>query len=114
MNSPASSLGMSSRSARPKAERPYTIPKLIILAFERSPASMSSGVTPNISAAVAAERLGDAGVRRETGLAPALLRQAELREEDLGQLLRGADRELLPRQVPDLALERDDPLLHLP
>ena len=61
-----------------------------------------------------ADRLEHARVRREAGLAAPLLRQPELVEQHLGELLRRADRELLPREVPDLALERDDPLLHLP
>ena len=39
----------------------------------------------------------DAGVGREAGLAAALLGQAELVEEDLGELLRRADRELARR-----------------
>src|SRR6185312_15673898 len=46
----------------------------------------------------------------EAGLATALLRQAELFEQHLAQLLRRADRELLPRELPDLALERGDAL----
>ena len=60
---------------------------------------------------LAANRLEHAGVGREPRLAAALLRQAELVEEDLRQLLRRADGELLSRQFPDLALQfLDDPL----
>ena len=54
---------------------------------------------------LAANRLEHARVGREPGLAAPLLRQAELVEEDLRQLLRRADGELLPRQLPDLALQ---------
>ena len=48
----------------------------------------------------------DAGVGREAGLAAALAGQAELLEEDRADLLRRADRELLPGQLVDLRLER--------
>ena len=53
----------------------------------------------------------DAGVGGEAGLAAALLGQAELVEEDLGELLRRADRELVAGQLEDLGLEGLDPLL---
>ena len=53
-----------------------------------------------------------AGVGREAGLAAALLGQAELVEEDLAELLRRADRELVAGELEDLALELGDPLRH--
>src|SRR4029079_17935445 len=52
-----------------------------------------------------ADRLQDAGGGREAGLAPALLRQPELLEQDRPELLRRTDHELLVRERPDLALE---------
>ena len=52
-----------------------------------------------------ANRLEHAGVGREAGLAAPLPRQPELVEQDRRELLRRADRELLSRQLPDLALE---------
>jgi hypothetical protein len=52
-----------------------------------------------------ADRLQHARIGREAGLAAPLARQAELDEQHLRELLRGADHELLPRQLPDLALE---------
>ena len=48
------------------------------------------------------------GVGAVAGLAAALAAELELLEEDLAELLRGADHELLVRQLPDLALELDD------
>jgi hypothetical protein len=60
-----------------------------------------------------ADGLEDPRVGREAGLAAALLRQAELVEQDLRKLLRRADRELLAGQVMDLALELCDPRLDL-
>ena len=54
----------------------------------------------------------DAGVGREAGLAAALLGQAELLEQDLAELLRRADRELVPGELVDLALELGDALRH--
>ena len=51
-------------------------------------------------------------VGREPGLAAALLGQPELVEEDGAELLRGADRELAPGVVVDLALELVDLLGH--
>ena len=53
-----------------------------------------------------------AGVGGEPGLAAALLRQPELVEEDLAELLRRADRELAPGELEDLGLQRLDLLLH--
>ena len=53
-----------------------------------------------------ADRLQHARVGREAGLAAALLRQPELLEQHLAELLGRADDELLARQVPDLLLER--------
>ena len=52
----------------------------------------------------------DAGVGREAGFAAALAGQLELLEEDLADLLRRADRELLLGQLEDLLLQRLDPL----
>ena len=52
-----------------------------------------------------ADRLEHAGVGGEAGLAAALPRQPQLLEQDLAELLRRADRELLPGERPDLALE---------
>ena len=52
-----------------------------------------------------ADRLQDAGVGGEAGLAAALARQAELLEQDLAELLGRADHELLAGVLPDLALE---------
>ena len=52
-----------------------------------------------------ADRLQDARVGAEAGLAAALAAQAELDEQHLGELLRRADHELLAREVPDVALE---------
>src|SRR5690349_3649526 len=52
-----------------------------------------------------ADRLQHARVGAEPGLAAALARQPELDEQHLGELLRGADHELLAGQLPDLALE---------
>ena len=52
-----------------------------------------------------ADRLEHARIRREAGLAAPLARQAELLEQDRRELLRGADRELLPGQVPDAPLQ---------
>src|SRR5260221_433164 len=95
MNSAASSCGMFRRSAIPNGERPYTIPKLTIFAFERMPGSIWPG----------ADRGEHARVRREARLAAPLLGQAEFLEEDLRELLRRADRELLAGHVPDLALQ---------
>ena len=60
-----------------------------------------------------ADRLQDARVRRVTGLPAALAREPELLEEHLPELLRRADRELLPRELPHLALELADPLFDL-
>ena len=53
-----------------------------------------------------ADRLQHAGVGRVAGLAAPLARQAELAEQDLLELLGRAERELLPGQLEDLALER--------
>ena len=53
-----------------------------------------------------ADRLQHAGVGRVAGLAAPLARQAELAEQDLLQLPGRAERELLPGQLVDLALER--------
>ena len=50
------------------------------------------------------------GVGREAGLAAALAGEAEILEEDGADLLRRADRELLPGQLVDLLFERVDPL----
>jgi hypothetical protein len=47
----------------------------------------------------------DPGVGRVTGLAAPLSTQAEVVEEDLAELLRGADRELAAGERPDLGLE---------
>ena len=55
------------------------------------------------------DRLEHAGVGREARLAAPLLGQPELLEQHHAELLRRADRELLPRQLPDLPLE----LVHL-
>ena len=52
-----------------------------------------------------ADRAQHARVGREPGLAAALAAQLELLEQDAGELLRRADRELLARQLPDLVLE---------
>ena len=52
------------------------------------------------------------GVGREARLAAALLGQAELVEEDLAELLRRADRELVAGELEDLALELGDSLRH--
>ena len=52
-----------------------------------------------------ADRLQHARVGGEAGLAAALARQAELLEQDLAELLRRADHELLAGVLPDLALE---------
>ena len=57
-----------------------------------------------------ADRRQHAGVRREAGLAPALLAQAELVEEDPAELLGRADGELLAGELVDLALEPRDVL----
>ena len=54
----------------------------------------------------------NAGVGGEPGLATALLGQPELVEEHARQLLRGADRELVPGVLVDLSLELGDLLLH--
>ena len=59
-----------------------------------------------------ADRLQHARVGREAGLAAALARQAELLEQDLAELLRRADHELLAGQREDLAFERRDLLAH--
>ena len=53
-----------------------------------------------------ADRLQHARVGREARLAAPLARQAELLEQDLAELLRRADDELLAGELPDLALER--------
>ena len=58
-----------------------------------------------------ADRLQHAGVGREAGLAAALVRQAELVEQDRRELLRRADRELLAGQLPDSPLELDRALV---
>ena len=58
-----------------------------------------------------ADRLEHAGVGREAGLAAALARQAELLEQDRRELLRRADRELLPGQLPDAPLQLDRALV---
>src|ERR671911_661379 len=63
------------------------------------------------------DRLEHARVGGEAGLAAALAAQAELDEQDVRELLRGADHELLARELPDLALElggvRADPAAEL-
>ena len=51
-------------------------------------------------------------VGREAGLAPPLLRQSELLEQDRSELLRRADHELVTGEFEDLALELVDPLRH--
>ena len=53
-----------------------------------------------------------ARVGREAGLAAPLLGQPQLFEEDLAELLRRADRELVAGELVDLALELGDPLRH--
>ena len=55
-----------------------------------------------------ADRLQHLGVGGEAGLAAALAAELELLEEDLAELLRRADHELLAGELPDLALELDD------
>ena len=52
----------------------------------------------------------DPGVGREAGFAAALAGQPEILEEDCADLLRRADRELLPGQLVDLLFESVDPL----
>ena len=52
-----------------------------------------------------ADRLQHPGVGRVSGLAAALARQPELAEQDLLQLPRRAEHELLPRQLVDLPLQ---------
>ena len=59
-----------------------------------------------------ADRLQDAGVGREAGLAAALARQAELLEQDLPQLLRRGDQELLVGEREDLRFQRGELLAH--
>src|SRR5215210_3890593 len=54
---------------------------------------------------LAADRLEYAGIGREAGLAAALSREPELLEEDVRELLRRADRELLVGELPDAPLE---------
>ncbi len=51
-----------------------------------------------------ADRLEHARVGREAGLAAALAREAELLEEDLAELLRRADQELLLGELENRAL----------
>ncbi len=57
------------------------------------------------------------GVGREAGLAAPLLRQPQLLEQHRRELLRRADRELVPGEVPDLVLKlvgpAGDPRRHL-
>ncbi len=55
-----------------------------------------------------ADRLQHAGVGRVAGLAATLARQAELLEQDLAELLRRADRELVAGELEDLAFEAAD------
>ena len=57
-----------------------------------------------------ADRLEHAGIRGEACLAAALAREPQLLEQDLRELLRRADRELLAGQLPDAALELGGPL----
>ena len=59
-----------------------------------------------------ADGLEHAGVGGEARLAPPFLRQPELGEQHLGQLLGRADGELLAGQHPHVALQRVGLLLH--
>ena len=72
---------------------------------------LAPALDPGDDRVLVADRLQHARVGGEAGLAAALARQPELLEQHLAELLRRAEHELLPRQVPDLALERGDLLV---
>ena len=59
-----------------------------------------------------ADRLQHARVGRVPRLAPALGRQPQLREQDLAELLRRGDQELLPGERVDRLLQRGDLRAH--
>src|SRR6202035_440188 len=61
-----------------------------------------------------ANRLQDASVGGEAGLAATLARKSQLDEQDLPQLLGRADRELLLGELIDALLEARDLLAHAP
>ena len=65
---------------------------------------LAPALDPRDDLVLVADRLQHARVGRVARLAAALARQAELLEQDLAELLRRADQELLPGELEDLAV----------